>query len=57
VRLRDDVETPVVQGSLVEIGSGVRDAAGVARLQTGLSTYVLRSPPLVVLVIVVVAVR
>ena len=37
LRLRDDVETPVVQGSLVEIGSGVRDAAGgVARLQTGL---------------------
>ena len=60
VRLRDDVETPVVQGSLVEIGSGVRDAAGgVARLQTGLvRTYVLAiAASLVVLVIVVVAVR
>ncbi len=59
-RLRDDVEGPVVQGSLGEIGTGVRDAAGgTARLQSGL----LRSYALViagsvaVLVVVFLAVR
>jgi NADH-quinone oxidoreductase subunit L len=59
-RLRDDVEGPVVQGSLGEIGAGVRDlAGGTARLQTGL----LRSYALViagsvaVLIIVFLAVR
>jgi NADH-quinone oxidoreductase subunit L len=60
VRLRDDLETPIVQGSLVEIGAGVRDAAGgVARLQSGLlRTYALAiATSVVVLVIVFVAVR
>ena len=59
-RLRDDVEGPVVQGSLGEIGGGVRDVAtGTARLQSGL----LRSYALViagsvaVLVVVFLAVR
>jgi NADH-quinone oxidoreductase subunit L len=59
-RLRDDVEGPVVQGSLGEIGTGVRDlAGGTARLQTGL----LRSYALViagsvaVLIVVFLAVR
>ncbi len=59
-RLRDDVERPVVQGSLGEIGTGVRDVAGgAARLQSGL----LRSYALVVagsvaiLVVVFLAVR
>ena len=59
-RLRDDVEVPVVQGSLGEIGGGVRDVAtGTARLQSGL----LRSYALViagsvaVLVVVFLAVR
>jgi NADH-quinone oxidoreductase subunit L len=59
-RLRDQVEAPVVQGSLVEIGSGIRGAAGsVARLQTGLvRSYALAiAASLVVLVIVFVAVR
>ncbi len=59
-RLRDDVEVPVVQRSLVEIGDGVRTAGGgTARLQTGL----LRSYALVIagsvaiLVVVFLAVR
>ena len=58
-RLRDDVEEPVVQGSLGEIGAGVASAGGTARLQTGL----LRSYALViagsvaVLVVVFLAVR
>ena len=59
-RLRDDVETPIVQGSLGEIGAGVSDVAGgTARLQSGL----LRSYALVIagsvaiLVIVFLAVR
>jgi NADH-quinone oxidoreductase subunit L len=59
-RLRDDVEGPVVQGSLGEIGAGVRDVAGgTARLQSGL----LRSYALViagsvaVMIIVFLAVR
>ena len=59
-RLRDEVEGPIVQGSLDEIATGVRDAAvGTARLQTGL----LRSYALViagsvaVLVVVFLAVR
>ncbi len=59
-RLRDEVEGPLVQGSLDEIGLGVSEAAaGTARLQTGL----LRSYALViagsvaVLVVVFLAVR
>jgi NADH-quinone oxidoreductase subunit L len=59
-RLRDEVEGPFVEGSLGEIGGGVRDVAGgTARLQSGL----LRSYALViagsvaVLVIVFLAVR
>ncbi len=59
-RLRDDVEVPVVQRSLGEIGTGVKEAAGgTARLQSGL----LRSYALViagsvfVLMVVFVAVR
>jgi NADH-quinone oxidoreductase subunit L len=59
-RLREDVEGPVVQGSLGEIGTGVRDVAGeAARLQSGL----LRSYALViagsvaVLIVVFLAVR
>jgi NADH:ubiquinone oxidoreductase subunit 5 (subunit L)/multisubunit Na+/H+ antiporter MnhA subunit len=59
-RLRDDVEVPVVQRSLGEIGDGVRTAAGgTARLQTGL----LRSYALVIagsvtiLIVVFLAVR
>jgi len=59
-RLRDDVESPVVQGSLGEIGAGVRGvASGTARLQSGL----LRSYALVIagsvtiLVVVFLAVR
>jgi NADH-quinone oxidoreductase subunit L len=59
-RLRDDVEVPVVQGSLGEIGAGVQEVAGgTARLQSGL----LRSYALViagsvaVLIVVFLAVR
>jgi len=59
-RLRDDVEGPVVQGSLGEIGAGISDVAvSTARLQSGL----LRSYALViagsvaVLIIVFLAVR
>jgi NADH-quinone oxidoreductase subunit L len=59
-RLREEIEVPVVQGSLGEIGAGVRDVAGgTARLQSGL----LRSYALVIagsvaiLIIVFLAVR
>ena len=60
VRLRDAVEGPVVQRSLVEIGRGTREAAGeVARLQTGLlRTYLLViAGSVAVLLIVFLAVR
>jgi NADH-quinone oxidoreductase subunit L len=60
VRLRDAVEGPVVQRSLVELGRGTRDAAGeVARLQTGLlRTYLLViAGSVAVLLIVFLAVR
>ena len=59
-RLRDDVEAPVVQGSLVEVGRGAREAAGeVARLQSGLlRTYAFAiAASVVVLSIVFLAVR
>jgi NADH-quinone oxidoreductase subunit L len=59
-RLRDDVEGPVVQGSLGEIGAGVREVAGgTARLQSGLlRSYVLViAGSVAVLVIVFLAVR
>ncbi len=59
-RLRDDVETPVVQGSLVEIGRGAREAGGgVARVQSGLlRTYALAiAASVVILGVVVLAVR
>ncbi len=59
-RLRDDVETSVVERSLVEVGRGAREAAGeVARLQTGLlRTYALAiAGSVVVFVIVFLAVR
>ncbi len=58
--LRENVEEPIVQGSLGEIGSGVREAgAGTARLQTGmLRTYALViAASVVVLVVVFMAVR
>ena len=52
-RLRDDVEEPIVQGSLGEIGTGVSDVAdGTARLQSGL----LRSYALVIAVSVAILV-
>ena len=60
LRLRDDVESPVVQRSLVEVGRGTQEAAGeVARLQTGLlRTYALAiAVSVVVLSIVFLAVR
>ncbi len=60
VRLRDDVEAPVVQRTLVEVGRGTQEAGGeVARLQTGLlRTYALAiAVSVVVLSIVFVAVR
>jgi NADH-quinone oxidoreductase subunit L len=60
VRLRDDVEAPVVQGSLVQVGRGTREAAGeVARLQSGLlRTYALAiAGSVVVLAIVFLVVR
>ena len=43
VRLRDQVETPVVQGGLDEVADGTLDAAGIAaRAQSGLlRTYAL----------------
>jgi len=59
-RLRDDVEAPVVQRSLVQIGRGTREAAGeVARLQSGLlRTYALAiAASVVVLAIVFLVVR
>ncbi|HJU46538.1 MAG TPA: NADH-quinone oxidoreductase subunit L [Gaiellaceae bacterium] len=59
-RLRDDVERPVVQGSLREIGRGAREAGGeVARVQSGLlRAYALAiAGSVVVLGIVFVAVR
>ncbi len=59
-RLRDDVEGPIVEGSLGEIGTGVRDAAGgTARLQSGLlrSYALVIAGSVVVLVVVFVAVR
>jgi NADH-quinone oxidoreductase subunit L len=60
LRLRDDVESPVVQRSLVEVGRGTQEAAGeVARLQSGLlRTYALAiAVSVVVLSIVFLAVR
>ncbi|HEY7730838.1 MAG TPA: NADH-quinone oxidoreductase subunit L [Gaiellaceae bacterium] len=60
VRLRTDVETPIVEGSLAEIGEGTGEAATVvARAQNGLlRTYALAiAASVVVLVVVFVAVR
>jgi len=60
LRLRDDVESPVVQRSLVEVGRGTQEAAGeVARLQSGLlRTYALAiAVSVVALSIVFLAVR
>jgi NADH-quinone oxidoreductase subunit L len=60
VRLRTDVETPLVEGALVEIGEETGEAAtAVARIQTGLlRTYALAiAASVVVLVVVFVAVR
>ena len=59
-RLRDDVEGPVVQGSLGEIGAGVREVAGgTARLQSGLlrSYALVIAASVAVLIVVFVAVR
>jgi NADH-quinone oxidoreductase subunit L len=59
-RLRTDIEEPVVQGSLGEIGAGVTEiAGGTARLQSGLlrSYALVIAATVVVLVIVFVAVR
>ena len=59
-RLRTDVEEPIVQRSLGEIGAGVTEVAGgTARLQSGLlRSYVLViAATVAVLVIVFVAVR
>ena len=59
-RLRTDVEEPIVQGPLGEIGAGVTEvAAGTARLQSGLlRSYVLViAASVAVLVVVFVAVR
>ncbi len=59
-RLRDDVETPIVQGSIGEVARGAQEAGGgVARLQSGLlRTYALAiAGSVVVLVVVFVAVR
>ena len=60
VWLRSDVETPYVEGSLVEIGRvGEEAGAGVARIQSGLlRTYALAiTVTVVVLAIVFVSVR
>jgi NADH-quinone oxidoreductase subunit L len=60
IRLRDDVETPLVEGSLVEIGHGTIEAAReTSRLQTGLvRTYAIAiTASVVVLTVVFVAVR
>ncbi|HLB04438.1 MAG TPA: NADH-quinone oxidoreductase subunit L [Gaiellaceae bacterium] len=59
-RLRADVETPLVEGSLTEIGAGTGEAASaVARAQSGLlRSYALAiAVSVVVLTIVFVAVR
>ena len=59
-RLRDDVEEPIVQGSLGEIGTGVTEVAGgTARLQSGLlrSYALVIAASVAVLVVVFVAVR
>ncbi len=59
-RLRDDVEGPIVQGSLGEIGAGVRDVAGgTARLQSGLlrSYALVIAASVAVLIVVFLAVR
>jgi NADH-quinone oxidoreductase subunit L len=59
-RLRTDVEEPLVEGSLVEVGRGTGEAASaVARAQSGLlRTYALAiAASVVVLVVVFVAVR
>ena len=59
-RLRTDVEEPIVQRSLGEIGAGVTEVAGgTARLQSGLlrSYALVIAATVVVLVIVFVAVR
>ena len=59
-RLRTDVEEPIVQRSLGEIGAGVTEvAAGTARLQSGLlrSYALVIAATVAVLVIVFVAVR
>ena len=58
--LREDVERPIVQGSLGEIGAGVQQTAqGTARLQSGLlRTYVLAiAGSVAILLIVFLAVR
>ena len=60
VWLRSEVETPYVEGSLVEIGNaGAEAGAGVARIQSGLlRTYALAiTVTVVVLAIVFVSVR
>jgi NADH-quinone oxidoreductase subunit L len=59
-RLRSDVETPLIEGSLVELGRAGQEAgAGVARVQSGLlRTYALAiTATVVVMAIVFVAVR
>ena len=58
--LREKVEEPIIQGSLGEIGDGVREAgSGTARLQTGLlrSYALVIAVSVVVLVVVFMAVR
>jgi NADH-quinone oxidoreductase subunit L len=58
--LRSDVETPYIEGSLVEIGRAGEEAGeGVARIQTGLlRTYALAiTVTVVVLAVVFVSVR
>jgi NADH-quinone oxidoreductase subunit L len=60
LRLRDNVEGPVVQGSLGEIGAGVHEVAGgTARLQSGLlrSYALVVAASVAVLIVVFVAVR
>jgi len=58
--LREKVEEPIIQGSLGEIGDGVREAgSGTARLQTGLlrSYALVIAVSVVILVVVFMAVR